>query len=156
MTDAALTPREHEDLCTLAGLIVPASKRFSVPGADDPIVFADIVASMRHELNDIRAALQFVNSRCGEPLASLELAEQMRVAAELRAMGGRAVDTLTRHILLCYYRDDRVMRSSGTGRLVSARSGKGTPILLASRIARHLNQRYEETLKLWPMSRSGR
>ena len=113
MTDAALTPREHEDLCTLAGLIVPASKRFSVPGADDPIVFADIFASMRHELNDIRAALQFVNSRCGEPLASLELAEQMRVAAELRAMGGRAVDTLTRHILLCYYRDDRVMRSLG-------------------------------------------
>jgi len=37
----------------------------------------------------------------------------MQVSVELRAMGGRAVDTLTRHILLCYYRDDRVMRSLG-------------------------------------------
>jgi hypothetical protein len=94
-------------------LIVPASKKFSVPGADDPIVFADIVASMRHELNDIRAALQLASGLRGQPLASLELADQMQISAELRAMGGRAVDTLTRHILLCYYRDDRVMRSLG-------------------------------------------
>jgi hypothetical protein len=113
MTDATLTPEEQADLRRLAALIVPASKKFSVPGADDPIVFADIVASMRHELNDIRAALQLASGLRGQPLASLELADQMQISAELRAMGGRAVDTLTRHILLCYYRDDRVMRSLG-------------------------------------------
>lgn len=113
MTDASLTPEEQADLRRLAALIVPASKKFSVPGADDPIVFADIVASMRHELNDIRAALQLASGLRGQPLASLELADQMQISAELRAMGGRAVDTLTRHILLCYYRDDRVMRSLG-------------------------------------------
>lgn len=113
MTDASLTPEEQADLRTLAALIIPASKKFSVPGADDPIVFADIVASMRHELNDIRATLQLASGLRGQPLASLEPADQMQVSVELRAMGGRAVDTLTRHILLCYYRDDRVMRSLG-------------------------------------------
>ena len=113
MTDAALTPREEADLRTLAALIIPASKKFSVPGADDPIVFADIVTSMRHEFNDIRAALKLASGLRGEPLASLKLTDQLEVVAGLRAMGGRAVDTLTRHILLCYYRDDRVMRSLG-------------------------------------------
>ena len=32
---------------------------------------------------------------------------------ELRATGGEAVATLTRVVLQCYYRDDRVVRSLG-------------------------------------------
>ena len=113
MTHVSLTPRERADLRSLAALVIPASKRFAVPAADDPIIFDDIVASMGYELDDIRAALQLVTGLCCEPLASLGVAEQKRIAAELRAIGGRAVDTLTRHILLCYYRDDRVLRSLG-------------------------------------------
>jgi len=35
------------------------------------------------------------------------------VAMELRAKGGAAVATLTRVVLQCYYRDDRVVRSLG-------------------------------------------
>lgn len=113
MTNVALTPAEQSDLRALAALIIPASTKFSVPGADDPTIFADIVASMRHEQDDIRTALQLLSNLSGERLASLELADQLEVASRLRAMGGSAVDTLTRHILLCYYRDDRVMRSLG-------------------------------------------
>lgn len=113
MADAALTPEEQADLRTLAALIIPASKRFSLPGANDPIVFADILASMGYEFDDVRTALRLAAGLCDAPLASLEPAEQTRVTVELRAIGGRAIDTLTRHIILCYYRDDRVMRSLG-------------------------------------------
>src|SRR5215472_14363120 len=35
------------------------------------------------------------------------------VAMELRATGGEAVATVTRVVLQCYYRDDRVVRSLG-------------------------------------------
>ena len=35
------------------------------------------------------------------------------MAARLRAEGGAAVGVLTRIVLLCYYRDDRVMVSLG-------------------------------------------
>jgi len=35
------------------------------------------------------------------------------VALELRTKGGAAVATLTRVVLQCYYRDDRVVRSLG-------------------------------------------
>jgi choline dehydrogenase-like flavoprotein len=38
-------------------------------------------------------------------------ARRAAVAMELRAKGGAAVATLTRVVLQCYYRDDRVVRS---------------------------------------------
>jgi hypothetical protein len=113
MLDPALSAREQSDLRTLAALMIPASKKFDVPGADDLTIFADIVASMSHELSDIRAALKLVSGMSDEPLSALAQVDQMAVVSRLRANGGSAIDTLIRHILLCYYRDDRVMRSLG-------------------------------------------
>jgi len=34
--DGLLTPRQSDDLCAIAGVIIPASMEFDVPGADDP------------------------------------------------------------------------------------------------------------------------
>jgi hypothetical protein len=113
MLDPALSAREQSDLRTLAALMIPASKKFDVPGADDLTIFSDIVASMSHELSDIRAALKLVSGMSDEPLSALAQVDQMAVVSRLRANGGSAIDTLIRHILLCYYRDDRVMRSLG-------------------------------------------
>ena len=63
--DSLLTPPQIDDLRAIAAVIIPASAEFDVPGADDPAIQADIVA------------------------------------------------TLTRVVLQCYYRDDRVVRSLG-------------------------------------------
>jgi hypothetical protein len=49
----------------------------------------------------------------GGPFAALDTARRAEVAAMLRADGGSAVGVLTRVVLLCYYRDDRVMVSLG-------------------------------------------
>jgi hypothetical protein len=43
----------------------------------------------------------------------LDVARREAVAASFRARGGVAVTTLSRVILQCYYRDDRVVRSLG-------------------------------------------
>jgi len=113
MTDQTLTEAETVDLRCIAGMIVPASAKYDVPGADDDIIFADITKSLGRDTADVRAALAHVVRLAGGPFAALDAARRNEVAARLRAEGGDPVAILTRVVLLCYYRDDRVMVSLG-------------------------------------------
>jgi len=112
-TDAPLTPTQSDDLRAIAGVIIPASAEFDVPGADDPLIQADIVATLGRDASRVREALDELARLAGMPLAGLDPARRNAVAMELRAKGGAAVATLTRVVLQCYYRDDRVVRSLG-------------------------------------------
>jgi hypothetical protein len=111
--DSPLTPAQRDDLRAIAGMIIPASAEFAVPGADDPAIQADIVATLGRDTGRVREALDELARLAGRPLASLDPARRDAVAMELRAKGGAAVATLTRVVLQCYYRDDRVVRSLG-------------------------------------------
>ena len=108
-----LTPTQRDDLRAIAGAIIPASMEFDVPGADDPAIQADIVATLGRDTGLVREALDGLARLAGSPLAGLDPARREAVALELRAKGGAAVATLTRVLLQCYYRDDRVVRSLG-------------------------------------------
>ena len=112
-SDSSLTPTQQDDLRAIAGLMIPASAELDVPGADDPAVQADIVATLGRDAGPVREALDALAQLAGRPLAALDPARREAVALELRAKGGAAVATLTRAILQCYYRDDRVVRSLG-------------------------------------------
>jgi hypothetical protein len=112
-TDSTLTPAQRDDLRAIAAEIIPASAEFDVPGADDQAIQADILATLGRDATLVREALDQLARVAGGPLASLELARRQAVAMELRATGGEAVATLTRVVLQCYYRDDRVVRSLG-------------------------------------------
>jgi len=111
--DSSLTPAHRGDLRVIAGTIIPASAEFDVPGADDPAIQADIVATLGRDAVLVREALDQLARLAGSPLADLDPAPREAVAMELRAKGGPAVATLTRVVLQCYYRDDRVVRSLG-------------------------------------------
>jgi len=111
--DGPLTPAQREDLRAIAGMIIPASAEFDVPGADDPMIQADIVATLGRDTGLVREALNQLARLAGQPLASLDQARREAVAADLRAKGGAAVATLARVVLQCYYSDDRVVRSLG-------------------------------------------
>ena len=113
MSEQTLTEAEITDLRCLAGMIVPSSAKYGVPGADDDTIFADICASIGRDADAVRAALTTLRSLAGGPLAALDGARRAEVAARLRAEGGKPVGVLTRIVLLCYYRDDRVMVSLG-------------------------------------------
>ena len=93
--------------------MIPASAEFDVPGADDPVIQADIVATLGRDTGLVREALNQLARLAGQPLASLDQARRETAAADLRAKGGAAVATLARVVLQCYYRDDRVVRSLG-------------------------------------------
>ena len=113
MTDEMLSPAQRDDLRTVAGMIIPASEEFDVPGADDPEIQADIVATLGRDAVMVKEALDLLAGLAGAPLAALDAARREAVAEKLRATGGAAVATLTRVVLQCYYRDDRVVRSLG-------------------------------------------
>ena len=108
-----LTLAQQDDLRAIASVMIPASTEFDVPGADDPLIQADILATLGRDADLVREALDALAQLAGQPLASLDPAQREAVALELRANGGAAVATLTRVVLQCYYRDDRVVRSLG-------------------------------------------
>jgi hypothetical protein len=112
-TDGPLTPTQSDDLRAIAGVIIPASAEFDVPGADDPAIQADVVATLGRDARLVREALDELARLAGSPLAGLDPDRREAVAMELRATGGAAVATLIRVVLQCYYRDDRVVRSLG-------------------------------------------
>jgi hypothetical protein len=108
-----LTAEQARDLRALAGMIIPASAAHGVPGADDDRIFADILKSLERDRNDICSALAQLATLAGGAFAELGPARRAELAAAFREAGGAPLAALVRVVLLCYYRDDRVMRSLG-------------------------------------------
>jgi len=111
--DKTLTSAQRDDLRAVAAMIIPASTEYKVPGADDAAVQADIIATLGRDTALVSAALDHLARLAGRPLAELDANRREAVATEFRATGGAAAATLTRVVLQCYYRDDRVLRSLG-------------------------------------------
>ena len=108
-----LTRTQRDDLRTVAAMIVPASDEYKVPGADDPAIQGDILATLGRDTRLVATALDHLARLAGGPLAELDVAKRDAVAQEFRKNGGAAAATLVRVVLQCYYRDDRVLRSLG-------------------------------------------
>jgi len=113
MPNADLTAEQIRDLRTLAGTIIPPSEAYGVPGADDEAIFADILRSLERDRNDVCLALAQLARLAGGAFADLGPARRSDVAAAFREAGGAALAAAVRVVLLCYYRDDRVMRALG-------------------------------------------
>jgi hypothetical protein len=112
-TETALTPRQRDDLRIVAGMMIPPSEQYAVPGADDAAIQADIMATLGRDTERVCEALDHLARLAGKPLSELDAARRDAVASEFRANGGAAAATLIRAVLQCYYRDDRVLRSLG-------------------------------------------
>lgn len=116
MTDQdtlALTSVETAGFRRLAGIMVPASTEYGVPGADDPVIFADIVRSLGRDRDTVRRALADLSDLAGGDFAGAPTAEAEAIAGALLARTGGAIAALGRAVLQCYYRDDRVLRALG-------------------------------------------
>jgi hypothetical protein len=83
--DSLLTPAQNDDLRAIAGVIIPASAEFDVPGADDPTIQADMLATLGRDAGLVREALAELARLAGAPLANLDPARREAVALELRA-----------------------------------------------------------------------
>ncbi len=113
MAENGLTSAQRDDLRVIAAMMIPESAEYRVPGADDPAIQADILATLSRDTERVREALDQIARLAGKPLAELDMFAREAVAREFRATGGPAAATLVRVVLQCYYRDDRVLRSLG-------------------------------------------
>ncbi|MCX7379624.1 MAG: hypothetical protein NTY94_23070 [Alphaproteobacteria bacterium] len=93
--------------------MIPASDEYKVPGADDPLIQADIAKSLGRDATAVHEALALLDRLAGGDFAALPVAKQDEACATLRAEGGMNLTLTTRIVLQCYYRDDRVMISLG-------------------------------------------
>jgi hypothetical protein len=108
-----LTANEIRSLRCVAGMMIPASASHAVPGADDDMIFADIVASIGRDAGLVKQALRRLGALGDGVFADLDPVQRQVAATALQDAGGEKLTALTRVIVQCYYRDDRVMRSLG-------------------------------------------
>jgi hypothetical protein len=113
LTHDTLTDAELRDLRVLAGLMIPASSAYGVPGADDELIFVEIVKNLERDTADARTALKQLVELAGGAFADVAPERRAEIAARFKQEGGAPLFALNRVVLLCYYRDDRVMRSLG-------------------------------------------
>ena len=108
-----LSADQCRSLRCLAEMMIPASAEYGVPSAGDDAIFGDILQSVGRDAGHVIVVLQTLDAMSGCPFADLDPQRRDTIAARLRETGGEALAYLTRIILQCYYRDDRVMRSLG-------------------------------------------
>ena len=109
----ALSPDELADFRRLAGIMVPASAEYRVPGADDGTIFNDIARSIGRDRDQVRQALAMLRVSAGGPFTALDEVRAQATAMAFLSRQTREISTLGRVVLQCYYRDDRVFRSLG-------------------------------------------
>ena len=108
-----LPANQCRSLQCLAEMMIPASVEYGVPSAGDDAILADILQSLGRDAEPVTAVLRTLEAMAGGPFADLDPQRRNAIAARLRETGGEGLTYLTRIILQCYYRDDRVMRSLG-------------------------------------------
>src|SRR4051794_19899283 len=113
MHESELTAEQVRDFRLLAGTIIPPSAAYNVPGADDERIFSDILRSIERDREDVSQALAHLARIAGGAFADLGPERRLTVVQAFRETGGAPLAALVRVVLLCYYRDDRVMRSLG-------------------------------------------
>jgi hypothetical protein len=108
--DADLSATEYRILNRIAGIMIPPDAEHRVPAANDPVIFADIVRSIGRDMADMKAVLAV--------LAEAQFLDLDDAAAEACALTllntpSPLVGALSRCVLQCYYRDDRVLVALG-------------------------------------------
>ena len=115
-TDSPFTEQQQRALVAFAGAVIPASAAYDVPGADDPLIAADILATAKRYPDDVMSALkqhdELAAAKHGAPFAELDAAaKQSLIEGQFDGVRIAGQRTVLAIVMQCYYRDDRVMRS---------------------------------------------
>jgi hypothetical protein len=111
--EPALTDAQQQSLRCIVAHMIPANARYGVPGADDDMIFADIVSSLDRETAAVRQAVALLDGIAGGALSASSTERQQSILREFRRQQPALTAALTAATVRCYYRDDRVMRSLG-------------------------------------------
>lgn len=116
-TDLPLSAQQRHTLQILVGLMIPASREYDLPGADDAAIFADILATAKGRSQEVVHGLQALDvlsmTRHGSQLGELERDQIAEVVNEFRDSQASGIGLLVTIAVQCYYRDDRVVLALG-------------------------------------------
>jgi hypothetical protein len=111
--DSPLSPSQRRSLLAVLGTMIPASEAFEVPGADDPLIVADLLNSLKAQAAALITALDRLDALCGQTFHTLAADAQPQALDDFRRADMKHFALLVTLCVQCYYRDDRVMRSLG-------------------------------------------
>ena len=108
---APLSEEQQRSLRCLVGLMIPVSTSYGIPGADDGLIFKDLIASVGSLSSLIGQCLDRLDALTGGGFATRSQGEQLKACEMLRNERLPSLLSLMSLVAQCYYRDDRVMRS---------------------------------------------
>jgi hypothetical protein len=113
--ETLFTDEQAEALQQAVDMIIPASIEHGLPGAGDPVIFADILATASAQYEATSTALAALDSvahdRQDAGFAALAPDARDAAATAFRQSHPGEAELLATITVQCYYRDDRVMRS---------------------------------------------
>ena len=116
-SDRGLSGAHRELLRAFAGTAIPASAEYGVPGADDEMIAADLVASAEGSAAEVAKGLAALDALSmdmhGDHFLTLDGPGRLSVAIAFRDSRGKLASPLVALVAQCYYRDERVMASLG-------------------------------------------
>lgn len=112
-----LSKEQRQALQTLVGIMIPQSRDFAVPGADDDVIFESILATTQVDAPQVGEGLKALeamsNIRHRKGFNSLDDETQRHVIEDFRQSPSDYIEVIVNITLQCYYRDPRVMKSLG-------------------------------------------
>jgi len=116
-TDSSLSEPHASALASLVAMMIPASAKYGIPGADDETIMADIRSTARQHAELLQAGLTELVAEAeqshGAPFAELEAATRRELIEATRLEAPLFYRVLISITVQCYYRDPRVMESLG-------------------------------------------
>jgi len=116
-SDNPFTDGEAETLSALVGMMIPASEKYAIPGADDVLILADILGTARAHAEGVKAGLAALDAHGqdihGGAFPTLDLDVRMAIVDEFKQSSAPFIRAVTSITVQCYYRDARVMESLG-------------------------------------------
>ena len=117
LTDNPLSQTQTATLATLASMLIPASEKYDVPGADDVTIMGDIIGTARQYAELFRDGLDAIDTYArgehGKDFVSLSIEHRQTVVDHFQNTSPHFIRSMVSVTVQCYYRDTRVMESLG-------------------------------------------
>lgn len=102
---------ERTTLKAVARVMIPACKSKNLPGADDDIIFDDILTSLDRDTAAVAEILRKLHSQAGGDFEQLTSISAGSILYEFSTKDRANAAVLEQVIAQCYYRDERVMKA---------------------------------------------
>ena len=113
ISDNPFSEEETSTLATLAGMVIPASAKYGVPGADDEAILKEIIGTARRHADVITEGLNFINAEARKHKTSFSSLSEDTRKDIVEGVPQAFIRDLVTIAVQGYYKDPRIMESLG-------------------------------------------